>query len=104
MDLISLPAFMKAVGFTFHQVLEMLVLVGLNFVVIGIIVWRLRKPIVELYKAIMSAMMSIPEMQKSISDLNHTMQEHIVQTDLRMHQGETRFEEINKRLDRLESK
>lgn len=100
---LAFTAFMKGLGFSFSEILKMIVLVGCNFVFIGIIVWRARTPLAEFYKAIMTAMKSIPEMQKSIADLNKTMQEHIVQTDLRMTTGDERFGNIEIEIQKLKA-
>ena len=47
---------------------------------------------------------AIVKMQKSVDTLSHTLQEHMVQTDVRMQQGEDRFSQLDKRLSILESK
>ncbi|WP_413581097.1 hypothetical protein [Bdellovibrio sp. HCB288] len=90
---LALAAFMQGIGFTFSEVLKMLVLVGLNFVFMGVLIWRLRGPIIKFYNTIMTAMEAIPEMQKSISDLNQTMQQQNYQQikqdiqDIKTHLG-----------------
>lgn len=47
---------------------------------------------------------AIVKMQKSVDTLSYTLQEHMVQTDVRMQQGEDRFSQLDKRLSILESK
>lgn len=101
---LAITAFMTSVGFTMAEIMKMLVLVGINFVFLGVLVWRLRKPIIELYTSIMEAMKSIPEMKTSMKEMNATVQEHIVQTGLRMESGDERFLKIESRLLNLETK
>lgn len=100
---IALTSFMKGVGFSFSEIMKMLALVGFSFVFQGFILWRIREPLIELFQTIMTAMKSIPEMQKSIADLNKTMQEHIVQTDLRMTTGDERFGKIENEIEAIKA-
>ena len=99
---IALATFLRGVGFTFTQILEMIILVGMNFVFILLLVWRFRAPITEFFKTMNAAMDSIPKMQESISSLNKTLQEHIIQTDLRMEMGDERFVKLEQRIAELE--
>lgn len=41
------------------------------------------------------------EMKLSVTELNKTLQEHIVQTDLRIQAGEAQFADIKKEIERL---
>lgn len=101
---LMLASFMSSLGFTFLQILEMLVLVGMNFIFMGFLLWRVKNPIVALYGSVMTAMNAIPRLETSVKDLNKTLQEHIVQTDLRMEMGEERFSKLEDRITKLESK
>lgn len=93
---LALATFMTSIGFTFAEVLKMLTLVALNFVFMGALTWRARKPIKELYILVTDAMRSVPAMQVSISELNKTMQEHIIQTDLRIDSVEENLSDLKK--------
>ena len=100
---IAFTSFMKGLGFSTAEILKMLILVWCNFIFIGIVVWRIREPLFKFYQAVMTAMESIPQMQKSIADLNKTMQEHIVQTDLRMTTGDERFGKIENEIKEIKT-
>ena len=100
---IAFTSFMKGLGFSTAEIFKMLLLVGCNLIFVGIIVWRIREPLFKFYQAVMTAMESIPQMQKSIADLNNTMQEHIVQTDLRMTTGDERFGKIEIEIQKLKA-
>lgn len=94
MEPISLILFLKSAGFSFHEILKMLVIVGMNFAFIGSIIFCIRKPLIEFFKTMYEAMRAIPRMDKSIEDLNKTLQEHIIQTDLRMTEGDEKFKRL----------
>ena len=100
---LALVSFMSSLGFTFAEILKMLVLVGFTFVFQGILIWRIRKPIVALYHNIMTAMTTMPELKTSVDKLNGSLQEHIVQTDLRMSEGEERFKNIGFEIEKLKA-
>ncbi len=100
---IAFTSFMKGIGFSTAEIFKMLLLVGCNFVFIGIFIWRIREPLFKFYQTVMTAMESIPQMQKSIADLNNTMQEHIVQTDLRMTTGDERFGKIENEIKEIKA-
>lgn len=93
---LALTTFMSAIGFTFTEILKMLVLVGLNFVFIGIIIWRFKGQVIDFFQTVLTAMKSIPE-------LNKTLQEHIIQTDLRMDQGEERFKRMEQDIQTIKT-
>ncbi len=100
---ITLVSFMSSLGFTFAEILKMFVLIGFTFAFILLLLWRIRKPMIALYGNIMAAMSSIPEMKNSIDKLNGSLQEHIVQTDLRMSEGEERFKNIGFEIEKLKA-
>lgn len=100
---LAITSFMSTVGFTFAEILKMLVLVGFNFVFVGVVLWRARKPIKALYDKFMTTLDSVPKMEQSITSLNNTLQEHIIQTDLRMDQGEERFKKMETDIQELKS-
>lgn len=104
MEPLGITTFMATAGFTIGEILKMLVLVGINFVFIGALMWKFKRPIIEFFTTVMSAMRSMPEMQKSIDTLNKTMQEHIMQTSLKLDTGDERFDNHEKRIAKLESR
>lgn len=94
MEPISLIVFLKSIGFNFQEILKMIVLVGMNFVFICFILFWIRKPLIKFFTTMYEAMRAIPRMDKSIEELNKTLQEHIIQTDLRMTEGDERFRKL----------
>ena len=100
---LALVSFMSSLGFTFAEILKMLVLVGLTFVFQGILIWRIRKPIIALYHNIMRATIAMPELKTSVDKLNGSLQEHMVQTDLRMSEGEDRFRKNEIEIEKLKA-
>lgn len=100
---LALVSFMSSLGFTFAEILKMLVLVGFTFVFQGILIWRIRKPIIALYHNIMTATRAMPELKTSVDKFNGSLQEHIVQTDLRMSEGEDRFRKNEFEIEKLKA-
>lgn len=91
MEAASFIAFMRGIGFTFQEVLKMLLLVGFNFVFIGILFFMGRKYIVPFLKSMYEAMQTIPKLQKSFEDHNEAQRK-------RNEISDRRFEEVNARL------
>ncbi len=80
--------FMNSLGVQSGRLIESLMILACSFI---LVLWLGRKYIVPFIKTIIT---TVDEMKKSVTDLNHTLQEHIVQTDLRLQAGEQRFEGI----------
>lgn len=97
---LAIASFMTTIGFSFAELLKMLVLVGFNFIFIGVIIWRVRKPLKAFYDKLMVTMDSLPKMEKSISDLNSTMQKNFEQTDNRLRIGDEKFMEQSREINR----
>ena len=93
---IAFTTFMTTLGFTFAEIIKMLLLVMFSFVFQGFIFRRLRKPIFNLYQAMMNAMQSVPKLETSVAELNKTMQEHMIQTDLRIDMVEESISDLKK--------
>lgn len=95
---LAIATFMTSVGFTFAEILKMLVLVGFSFLFQGVVIWRIRKPMIALYTSAMEAMNSVPKLETSVADLNKTMQEHMIQTELRIDSVVEDLSDLKKRM------
>lgn len=99
----ALIAFMTQIGFTAAEIFKMILLVVFCFVLQAMLYWKLRKPAKALYDKFMTTLDSVPKMEQSITSLNNTLQEHIIQTDLRMDQGEERFKKMETDIQELKT-
>ena len=103
MEPLGITTFMATAGFTIGEILKMLMLVGINFLFIGALMWKFKRPIIEFFATVMTAMRSMPEMQKSIDTLNKTMLENNIQIGLKLDTGDERFNNHEQRIKRLET-
>lgn len=115
---LALIEFMRGVGFSFVQILEMIIVVIMGYALMALIAWRVRKPIMKMYTAVMTAMAALPRLEKSFTDmaetvskLEKTLKEHMLHTDSRSAVSDERYAKIeqqnllmNERITKLESK
>ena len=103
MNEVLLTSFMANVGFSAAEIFKMLLLVFMNFAFIGLLVFRGRKPLITLFSKLTAALDSVPKMEASIDRLNSTLQEHIVQTDLRITEGDERYLKVEAEIKKLKT-
>lgn len=101
---VLLTSFMTSIGFSAAEIFKMLLIVVMNFVFIAIVTWRVRRPLISFFRKLNTALESVPEMRSSMDRLNSTLQEHIVQTDLRMTEGDERFKRMEHELSYLKQR
>lgn len=99
-ELIVFLTFLKSIGFE-AKILEILLTFFFTMTFFGVLGFVFRKPMIKFFVAIYNAMQAIPKMDASIDNLNKTLQEHIVQTDLRMSDGERQFNDLNIKISNL---
>lgn len=104
-EVTTFVAVMKTLGIETGRVIESLFVV---FVVLCFVLYLVSKYAWPKFKDFLS---NIDQMKTSVSDLNKSLQEHIVQTDLRLQEGTENFDllrqdikKINNRLNQLEKK
>lgn len=93
-ELIAFFGIMKALGFDMAKIMEVMVVFFMVVSFFGLMAFVFRKPLYKFFKAVYTAMEAMPKLETSVVNLNSTLQEHIVQTDLRMDEGEKKFTEI----------
>lgn len=76
-----------------HKIVDVITVFTLVWVMIFIFMYIFRKPIFKFGSAVYKAFVAIPEMQKSVQELTRSLQEHIMQTDLRFDDVEDRTDE-----------
>ncbi len=101
----AMVTFLKSVGIDTGRIIEGLFVFFTAFSFMLYISWKYVWP---MFKKFIETM---DELKTSVTDLNKTLQEHIVQTDLRLQEGTENFEnlkcqitEMTKRITALESK
>lgn len=101
----ALIAFLKSVGIDAGRIIEGLFVFFTAFSFMMFVSWKHVWPMLKKFIETMD------ELKSSVTDLNKTLQEHIVQTDLRLQEGTENFEslrtqitELTKRITALESK
>ena len=101
----AMVTFLKSVGIDTGRIIEGLFVFFTAFSFMLYISWKYVWP---MFKKFIETM---DELKTSVTDLNKTLQEHIVQTDLRLQEGTENFEnlkfqitEMAKRITALESK
>lgn len=101
----AMVTFLKSVGIDAGRIIEGLFVFFTAFSFMLYISW---KHVWPMFKKFIETM---DELKTSVTDLNKTLQEHIVQTDLRLQEGTENFEnlkcqitEMTKRITALESK
>ena len=94
-EITALIGVLKALGIDTGRIVESLFVLFAALVVLLLVskkyIWPILKEFVTGFN----------EMKVSVSELNKTLQEHIVQTDLRMQAGEAQFADIKKEIERL---
>lgn len=98
MDALAVIAFMREVGLDMNEIFKTLVLVGFNFIIVGLIVWRIRKPIMKFYTVAIKAMETMPVLDTNVSNLNATLESHVKQTNERLIEGNSKFEMHSKEI------
>ncbi len=93
---------LNKIGFG-HKVVEILLTFFFTLILVLVLLWLVRKPLAKFGLAIYKAMEAVPKMEESIEKLNNTLQEHIVQTDLRMTEGENKFTHMHLEIEKLKS-
>lgn len=101
----ALVTFLKSVGIDAGRIIEGLFVFFTAFSFMMFVAWKHVWPMLKKFIETMD------ELKSSVTDLNKTLQEHIVQTDLRLQEGTENFEslrtqitELTKRITALESK
>lgn len=101
----AMVTFLKSVGIDTGRIIEGLFVFFTAFSFMLYISWKYVWP---MFKKFIETM---DELKTSVTDLNKTLQEHIVQTDLRLQEGTENFEnlkcqitEMTKRIAALENK
>lgn len=101
----AMVTFLKSVGIDTGRIIEGLFVFFTAFSFMLYISWKYVWPMLKKFIDTMD------ELKTSVTDLNKTLQEHIVQTDLRLQEGTENFEnlkfqiiEMTKRITALESK
>lgn len=95
MDFAILGLFFKAIQDSGlgHKIIDVVTVFTLVWTMIFIFMYIFRKPIIKFGSAVYNAFVAIPAMQKSVQELNKSLQEHIIQTDLRFDGVESRTSE-----------
>ena len=101
----ALITFLKSIGIDAGRIIEGLFIFFTAFSFMLYVSWKHVWPMLKKFIETMD------ELKSSVTDLNKTLQEHIVQTDLRLQEGTENFEslraqitELTKRITALESK
>lgn len=101
----AMVTFLKALDIDAGRIIEGLFVFFTAFSFMLYVSWRHVWPMMKKFIETMD------ELKSSVTDLNKTLQEHIVQTDLRLQEGTENFEslslqitELTKRIIALESK
>lgn len=104
-EVTTFVAFLKAFGVDTGRLIESLFIVMI--VLSAVLYWISKKA----WPHIKKFLETMDDVKVSIKDLNSTLQEHIIQTDLRLQEGTENFEalrsdidKLNKRLSKLETK
>lgn len=105
MEIVAVIAVLKSLGIDAGRIIEGLFIF---FTAFGFTLYISWKHVWPMFRKFIDTM---DELKSSVTDLNKTLQEHIVQTDLRLQEGTENFEslskqicELNMRLNALESK
>lgn len=105
MEATTIIALLKSLGIDAGRIIEGLFIFFTAFSFMMFVSWKHVWPMLKKFIETMD------ELKSSVTDLNKTLQEHIVQTDLRLQEGTENFEslskqisELNMRLNALESK
>lgn len=88
-------SFMQALGIDPGRIIEDLFILMTAFISLMFVSCRYIWPIVKKFA------FTFDELEKSVSKLNATLQEHIIQTDLRMDAGEEKFSEIGTEIKKI---
>ena len=101
----TIIALLKSLGIDAGRIIEGLFIFFTAFSFMMFVSWKHVWPMLKKFIETMD------ELKSSVTDLNKTLQEHIVQTDLRLQEGTENFEslrtqitELTKRITALESK
>ena len=105
MEAVAIITVLKSLGIDAGRIIEGLFIF---FTAFGFTLYISWKHVWPMFRKFIETM---DELKSSVTDLNKTLQEHIVQTDLRLQEGTENFEslaiqikELNMRLNALESK
>jgi predicted PurR-regulated permease PerM len=91
----AMITFLKTIGIDAGRIVEGLFIFFTAFSFMLYVSWRHVWP---MFKKFIETM---DELKTSVTDLNKTLQEHIVQTDLRLQEGTENFEILKRKIDEL---